>query len=120
MFILNTNSGYLHNEDHETEGEEFARADEADLAAKAAGKTMRFCKQCFGTNRNTLEIERLEDKEARLLAGKLEKGESMSGTQRVTLEAPPTSVHASDSAVPAGRTDLPTPPQPRPSPQTDR
>lgn len=108
MFTLNTKSGYLHDPDHESSGEEFARADAADLRAKALGLKMQFCKTCFGSNRNTLEAERLREREEKLLAGEAEPGESLTMPRRVTLEAPPTSVHAQDDAVPAGRVDLPT------------
>lgn len=103
MFVLNTTSGYLHDEDHVDSGEKFDRADAADLRAKELGMRMSFCKQCFQGNRNALDIE----------APKSE-------TQRVRPEAPLSSVHALDDAVPAGSPDpLTPPPLPRVS-QTGR
>lgn len=120
MYTLNTKSGYLHDEDHESSGEPFARADAADLRARALGMKMQFCKTCFGDNRNTLEMQRLEEKQARLEAGDIEPVDTLSATQRVQPTTPQSSVHAADGAVPAGRVDLPTPPQTRPRNQTDR
>lgn len=118
MYTLNTKSGYLHDEDHDSSGEAFDRADAADLRARALGMRMQFCKTCFGDNRNTLEMQRLEEKQARLEAGDIEPVDTLNATQRVQPTTLQSSVHAADDAVPAGQVDLPTPPPAQPTRQT--
>ena len=116
MYKLNTTSGYLHNEDHGGDNtQEFARADAADLAAKAAGKKLKFCEQCFGKTRNTLPLEQGES-EIELAAATLPEGDDLdTGLLKERLRGQ--TVNA-DDAVPAGRHDLPTPRQPQRTPRT--
>lgn len=59
---LNTQSGFLHNEDHGggTNTEEFDRADEADLFAHKQGLKVKFCSTCFPDNKNALIDEERE------------------------------------------------------------
>jgi len=68
MFMLNTQSGMLHLEDHGggANAEEVERADAADQMMHAKGKKMTFCKTCFPDNRNSVQAEEMARLEAEL------------------------------------------------------
>jgi hypothetical protein len=69
MFVLNTQSGMLHLDDHGggANAEEFDRADEADQFMHSQhNKKMTFCKSCFPGNRNSVMAEEMAKMEADL------------------------------------------------------
>jgi hypothetical protein len=102
---LNEKSAMLHDEDHST-GLEFERADEADLyATRTLRKKLQFCRVCFGDNKNTEEAQRLAMLEENFGSEEVADLKRGVAPERVRLEAPASSVHAEDDAVPAGQND---------------